>query len=77
MSLITIGKELFHLQELQDAQLGFCEPKGEPSERLHQDFLTCYVAWRLGVGRREGEKPEFKARKNQPSTYTAAQINMS
>lgn len=61
MSPITTSKEL------QDVQLRIWEPKGEPSEGFHQDFHTCFVAWRLGLGRRKGEKSEFKAGKNQPS----------
>lgn len=70
MRLIIIGKEL------PDAQLGICEPKGELSEWFHKDFHTYIAAWRLGVGGREGEKSEFKTGKNQPSTFTAAQINV-
>lgn len=77
MSLITVGKELFRLQDLQGAKLGFCEPKGEPSERFHQDFLMCSAAWGLELARREEEKSEFKARKNQPSIYTAARVKYS
>lgn len=37
----------------------------------------CSAAWGLELAGREGEKPEFKARKNQPSIYTAARVKYS